>query len=265
MSKLPASFKRLVIVLVNPTHPGNVGSAARAMLTMGLSRLVLVNPVNVTSGRGREQAWAQAVHATPVLEQMRIVDTLDEAVDGCGWVVGTSARPRHLGDEPLTPWDMAQRALQVPWQKPTALVFGTERTGLTNDELARCHATVRIASNPDCSSLNLAQAVQVLCYELRKAALPEVPSVAAKKKHPWYAPPGAAEVERFYQHLERALLQTGFLDPNNPRVLLRRLRVLFGRANPDRNELNILRGILTSIEKPKRRKARNAKKTTKSA
>lgn len=254
MSTLSPALERVRIVLVRPRHPGNIGAAARAMLTMGLSDLVLVQPEARLEGASREQAWAQAAHAVPVLETMRVVDALPQATAGCGWVVGTSARPRHLGDEPLTPWDMAQQALAVPAETPTALLFGPERTGLTNDELNHCHAVVRIPSNPGYSSLNLAQAVQVLGWELRRAALPEVPKLSNKRDHAWYAPPRAEEVEQFYEHLQKVLLATGFLDPKNPRKLMRRLRVLFGRARPDRNELNILRGILTSVEKPKRRK-----------
>lgn len=254
MSIVTPALARIRIVLVRPRHPGNIGAAARAMLTMGLSDLVLVQPETRLSGPAREQAWAQAAHATTVLESMRVVDALESATEGCGWVVGASARPRHLGDEPLTPWDMAQQALAVPEQTPTALLFGPERTGLTNDELNLCHAVVRIPSNPGYSSLNLAQAVQVLGWELRRAALSEVPKLAAKRDHPWYAPPRAEEVEQFYEHLQKVLLATGFLDPKNPRMLMRRLRVLFGRARPDRNEINILRGILKTVEKPKRRK-----------
>lgn len=246
------------IVLVRPRHPSNIGAAARAMLTMGLSRLTLVSPETVFTGRAgeraKEQMYAQAAHATPVLDQLRIVATLDDATAGCGWVVGASARPRHLGDEPLTPWDMAQQALALPNDRPPALLFGPERTGLTNEELNACHAVVRIPADARYSSLNLAQAVQVLAYELRRAARPEVPQLAAKRDHPWYAPPRAEEIERFYEHLQRVLLATGFLDPRNPRMLMRRLRTFFNRARPDRNELNILRGILKTVEKPKKRK-----------
>lgn len=241
-------------MLVRPQHPGNVGAAARAMRTMGLSQLVLVQPSDMSSARAREQARAQATHADSLLEQMRISDGLEDAVAGCGWVVGASARPRHLGDEPLSPWGMAQQALALPPEQPLALLFGPERTGLTNEELDRCHAIVRIPADPRHSSLNLAQAVQVLTYELRRAALPDGAKVARKQKHPWYAPPQAEDVEHFYKHLEQVLLATGFLDPRNPRALMRRLRTFFNRARPDRNELNILRGILKTVEKPKKRK-----------
>lgn len=244
-----AALANIRIVLVNTQHPGNIGSSARAMLTMGLSELVLVHPDRYP----HPQARMTAAHALPVLEQARVVGSLDEAIAGCGWVVASSARPRHLGDEPLRPWDAAARAVATAANAKVAIVLGCERTGLTNEELDLCHAVTMIPANPGYTSLNLAQAVQILSYELRRAALPEVPAVSAKKGLSWYEPPGAEDMALFYAHLQRILLSTGFLDPANPRLLMRRLRQFFNRASPDRNELNILRGILTSIEKPKRR------------
>lgn len=241
---------RVRIVLVSTQHPGNIGATARAMLTMGLTDLVLVRPDRYP----HPQARATATHALPVLDHARVVGSLQEAISDCGWVVALSARQRHLGDEPLRPWQAAERAIAVASEAPVAFVFGCERTGLTNDEVDLCHATTLIPANPQFSSLNLSQAVQIVAYELRRAGFPEVPEAASKKKRPWYAPPPAEEMERFYSHLERILLSTGFLDPANPRMLMRRLRTFFNRAAPDRNELNILRGILTSFEKPKNRR-----------
>ncbi|HSW13883.1 MAG TPA: RNA methyltransferase [Solimonas sp.] len=238
------------VVLVSTQHPGNIGSTARAMLTMGLTELVLVNPERYP----HPQARATAAGAVEVLDRARIVDTLDEALVGCVWVVGLSARVRHLGDEPFTPWAAAERALAIAQNNPVALVFGCERTGLSNEELDRCHARTLIPANPGYTSLNLSQAVQIMAYELRKAALPEVPKVSSKEGHPWYQPPTADEMERYYEHLQRILLSTGFLDPANPRHLMRRLRQFYNRALPDKNELNILRGILTSFERPKGRR-----------
>ena len=249
-------LSRIRIVLMSTQHPGNIGSTARAMHNMGLAQLVLVQPRRFPDA----QATAMAAGAESILENACVVQTMEQAVGDCGWVVGASARPRHLGDEPLTPWVMAERAVALATHEPVALVFGCERTGLTNEEIERCHAVAMIPSNPDYSSLNLAQAVQVMSYELRKAALPDVPKVAAKHEHPWYAPPKAEDMERYYEHLERVLRATGFLDPNNPRVLMRRLRTIYNRAAPDRNELNILRGILTSVEEPKQRTKRAPKK-----
>lgn len=238
------------IVLVNTQHPGNIGSSARAMLTMGLDDLVLVHPDRFP----HPQARATAAHALPVIEKAQVVDTLAEALVGCSWVLASSARPRHLGDEPLTPWHAAERAVSLAATAKVALVFGCERTGLTNEELDLCHAVTMVPANPGYSSLNLSQAVQVFAYELRKAALPLQQPAAAKRDNPLYAPTSADEMERYYEHLQRILLSTGFLDPANPRLLMRRLRQFFNRAAPDRNELNILRGILTSIEKPKNRR-----------
>jgi len=247
----PNPLQNLRIVLVSTQHPGNVGSAARAMLTMGLTDLVLVNPERYP----HPQARATAAGALEVLERARVVATLDEALVGCGWVVGLSARVRHLGDEPFTPWATAERALAIAQQDSSvALVFGCERTGLSNEELDRCHARTLIPANPGYTSLNLSQAVQIMAYELRKAALPDVPKVSGKEGHPWYQPPSAEDMERYYEHLQRLLLSTGFLDPANPRHLMRRLRQFYNRALPDRNELNILRGILSSFEKPKGRR-----------
>lgn len=252
MSQLPdvEILSRIRIVLVSTQHPGNIGATARAMLTMGLRDLVLVSPDRYP----HPQARATAAHAADVLDRARVVASLDEAVADCGWVVALSARPRHLGDEPLRPWQAAARAVEIASEAPVAFVFGCERTGLTNDEVDRCHATTLIPANPEYSSLNLSQAVQVIAYELRRTALPDQPEVASKKQHPWFAPPTAGDMERFYEHLQRILLSTGFLDPANPRMLMRRLRTYFNRSAPDRNELNILRGILTSFEQPKRRR-----------
>jgi TrmH family RNA methyltransferase len=245
---------RIRIVLVSTQHPGNIGGAARAMLTMGLTDLVLVNPDRYP----HPQARATATHALEVLDRARVVSSLEEAVADCGWVVALSARQRHLGDEPLRPWQAAQRAVELAREATVALVFGCERTGLTNAEVDLCHATTLIPANPAYSSLNLSQAVQIMAYELRRAALPDQAEVSVKKQHPWmherYGPPTAEEMERFYEHLQRVLLSTGFLDPANPRMLMRRLRTYFNRSGPDRNELNILRGILTSVEQPKRRR-----------
>ncbi|HEY1075521.1 MAG TPA: RNA methyltransferase [Fontimonas sp.] len=242
---------RIRIVLVATQHPGNIGSAARAMLTMGLRDLVLVSPDRYP----HPQARATATHAGEVLDAARVVDTLEEAIADCGWVVALSARQRTLGDEPLRPAQSAARALGLAAGGATvAFVFGCERTGLTNQQIELCHATTLIPTNPKFSSLNLSQAVQIIAYELRRGAVPDDVEHATKKQHPWYAPPAAADMERYFEHLERILLSTGFIDPANPRKLMRRLRTFYNRAAPDRNELNILRGILTSFEKPKNRR-----------
>lgn len=238
------------VVLSHTQNPGNIGAAARAMMTMGLRDLALVEPERYP----HPQARAQASGALCVLDEARVVSNLEDALADCTWVVGTSARARHLGDEPLTPEAFAQKAMEVAKTGRVALVFGYEQTGLTNEELDRCNAVVAIPSNPGYSSLNLAQAVQVLCYALRREAIVEVPRPSIKTDNALFQPPTAAQTEQFYEHLERTLLMTGFLDPNNPRLLMRRLRTLFNRAQPDLNELNLLRGILSTVEKPKRRR-----------
>jgi len=241
------------IVMVATQHPGNIGSAARAMKTMGLTQLVLVAPQNPPDG----DSFALASGAADILDAARTVATLEDAISDCSRVIGTSARPRHLGDEPLLPPDAATELTgYASAGADTALVFGCERTGLTNEQLELCHRITMIPANPQYSSLNIAAAIQVFTWELRKAVLTAPPPVSSKHGHPWYVPATAEQMERLYEHLERTLIGTGFLDPNNPRLLMRRLRQLIGRASPDLNEVNILRGILTSVENPKLRTKR---------
>lgn len=235
----------LRIVLVRPSHPGNIGSAARALKNMGLAELVLLCPDQFPS----EQADALASGARDVLESAHVVNTLEQAVAGCQWVVGTTARRRGYNDRPLTPRAMAREAVAMHLGQRVALLFGRERTGLTNAEVDACHALVEIPANPDYSSLNLAQAVQVVSYELRQAAL-------ALQAQPvdGHEYPEAAVLENFYAYLEQLLLASGFLNPENPRHLMRRLRTLFGRARLDNKELSILRGIFATLEEPKHRR-----------
>ncbi len=246
-----AGLSRIRIVLVRTSHPGNIGAVARAMLNMGLTRLTLVAPRLFPD----EQATSRAVGAESVLESAVVVDTLAQAVSDCGRVFATSARPRHLGDEPLPPPEAAANLIESAHSAEVALVFGNERTGLSNDELELCHVHTMIPSSAQYSSLNLAAAVQIYAWELRKIVV-SPPRVSAKEGNPRFVVPTHQQGEDFYEHLERVLLETGFLDPNNPRLLMRRLRQLVSRANPDLNELNILRGILSSVEAPKRRDKR---------
>ncbi len=234
------------IVLVETSHPGNIGAAARAMKTMCLEELVLVNPAEFP----HPDAAARASGAADLLERARVTATLDEALAGCVLVAGTSARRRGIGPPELAPRECAARLAAGAVQQDVALVFGRERTGLTNEELGRCHILVNIPANPEYASLNLAAAVQVLGYELMlaRAATP----AAAEAGTPLAT---ADEMERFYEHLESAALETGFLDPANPKHLMRRLRRLFNRAQPDQNEINILRGLLAALQadRPRRR------------
>ncbi|MGB0955931.1 MAG: RNA methyltransferase [Panacagrimonas sp.] len=247
-----ALLERVRVVLVAPQHPGNIGAAARAMMNMGLSRLTLVRPKRFPS----REAFYRASSAKSVVENAQVVERLEDAVADCAWVLGSSARPRHLGDEPLHPEQAASGLLaSARTAASVALVFGCERTGLTNAELDQCQARTIIPANPGYPSLNVAAAVQIYCYALRMAAVAPTP-VAAKREHPWYAPASAKQLADLHAHLERVLRLTGFLDPENPRLLMRRLKQLVSRANPDLNEVNILRGILTSVERTKIRTKR---------
>jgi TrmH family RNA methyltransferase len=226
------------IVLVETSHPGNIGAAARAMKTMGLSRLALVAPKYHT----HPEATALASNAPDVLEQAQVYPTLQAAVADCTLVMATSARPRHHNWQVVTPRECAAEMQKLPSGETAALVFGREKFGLTNDELGLCHRLVQIPANPEYSVLNLAAAVQLLAYELRLALQSPAPS------EPLEPGIGNAEMEDLYRHLERVITRTGFLDPDNPRKLMRRLRCLFNRARPDANEYNILRGLLASVE-----------------
>lgn len=230
------------IVLVGTTHPGNIGAVARAMKNMGLMDLLLVNPRYFP----HDDATARASGAEDVLEAARVLDSLADAIGDCRYVAGASARPRTraIGWPTLTPRDCAARLHHESEQGVVAAVFGPEKSGLTNEDLDLCHTLVTIPAVPDFSSLNLAMAVQVLCYELRVAAPGgQVPGSA--REVPLAS---AAELERFYTHLEEVLAASGFLDAEHPRYLMRRLRRLFLRAEPDCNEINILRGILSSLD-----------------
>ncbi|WP_139705772.1 tRNA (cytosine(32)/uridine(32)-2'-O)-methyltransferase TrmJ [Aeromonas hydrophila] len=232
------------IVLVNTSHTGNMGSAARAMKTMGLSQMVLVDP----QAQPDDNAYALAAGASDLLANARIVSTLDEAIADCGLVIGTSARSRTLSWPMLDPREAGEKLVTEGMQHPVALVFGRERTGLTNDELQKCHYHVAIPANPEYSSLNLAMAVQTLCYEVRMHWLqPE--QVGESDMAVDY--PSAEQLEGFYQHLEQTLLKTGFIADDHPGQVMSKLRRLFNRARPEAVELNILRGILTSVQKPR--------------
>lgn len=228
------------IVLVGTTHPGNIGAVARAMKNMGLSELSLVRPRYFP----HDDATARASGAEVVLESAHVVDDLAEALADCRFVAGASARARTIDWPTLAPREFARRVVDEAASGAAAVVFGPEKSGLTNEDLDRCHALVSIPAEPDFSSLNLAMAVQVLCYELRLARTEGVPA-AAPREVPLAS---GEELERFYAHLEQVLTASGFLDPANPRFLMRRLRRLFARALPDQNEVNILRGILASLD-----------------
>lgn len=228
------------IILVGTTHPGNIGATARAMCTMGLDRLTLVAPREFPS----PEATARAAGADRVLEQARVCATLEEALAGCRFVIGASARLRAVPWPAVTPREAAPRLLAESAHGETAVMFGRESSGLNNEELARCHALLHIPTNPDYSSLNLAMAVQVVAYELRLATLGEAEPVQER-----IDPLASVEdLERFYEHLQRTLVDAGFLNPANPRHLMLRLRRLFNRAMPEEKEVRILRGVLSALE-----------------
>ncbi|TAK73663.1 MAG: tRNA (cytosine(32)/uridine(32)-2'-O)-methyltransferase TrmJ [Gammaproteobacteria bacterium] len=230
------------IVLVNTSHPGNIGSAARAMKTMGLTELYLVSPEQFPHDKANEMASG----ATDILDQAVIVETLDEAIADCGLVVGASARTRTIPWPLFTPREIAEKIKAEP-PHPVAILFGREQSGLTNEELQRCHWHVQIPANPAYSSLNVAAAVQVMAYELRVASLDQTTF-----SEEWdYRLATADEMEKFFVHLQEVLVELDFLKLNAPRKLMTRLRRLFFRARPDVMEMNILRGILGAIQNNK--------------
>lgn len=240
------SLNHVRVVLVETSHPGNIGACARAMKNMCLSELYLVNPKIFPSS----EATARASGADDVLARARVCASLEEAVQGCTDVFGASARLRTIPWPQLTPRECAARINAQPG--PAALVIGREHSGLTNAELERCNYLVHIPSNPEFSSLNIAAAVQVLAYEIFLAA---ARPVAQQEQQP---PAAAEELERLYAHMQQALIDIEFLDPLNPRQLMRRLRRLFNRAHLDKIELNILRGILTAAQQAGQKHAKNA-------
>lgn len=234
------------IVLVGTSHSGNIGSAARAMKVMGLSQMVLVAPECAVDA----QAIALAAGASDIALNAQIVSTLSEAVAECGLVVGSSARSRTLEWPMLDPRQCGEQFAIEGQTHPVAVVFGRERTGLTNEELQLCHYHVCIPANPEYSSLNLAMAVQTLCYEIRVAHLTHQQSEFSSPTVVDY--PRHQELDRFYQHLERVLLESEFISPSQPRQVMNKLRRLFSRARPEAQEINILRGVLTAVEKKMR-------------
>ncbi len=235
------SFENIHIVMVATSHPGNIGATARAMKTMGVSNLRLVRPRAFPSA----EVTARAAGADDILARARVVPELMEAVADCGLILATTARTRGLAWPELTPADGAARMLAAAASgTQVALVFGNERSGLSNEELECCQGAIRIPTDSDYSSLNLAAAVQIICYELRKQSsdglgvspAPEAPLTTG------------AQMEQLYQHLEQTLIDIGFYDPDKPMLLMRRLKRLFNRAQLDANEYNILRGILAATQ-----------------
>ena len=222
------------------SHPGNIGAAARAMKTMGFNSLYLINPKHFPDGH----ANAMSAGADDLLENAVVCNSLDEALHGTTVAVAVTARHRDLSHAVLTSRQAAPQILEYAGDCHVALVFGTEMSGLTNEEVNKCQMLATIPSNPDYSSLNLAAAVQILTYELRMA-LPETGLVEVKSRELAQF----EDVERFYGHLEQVMVETGFLDPKEPKRLMQRMRRLFVRAQLEKEEVNILRGILSATQK----------------
>ncbi|HZJ95595.1 MAG TPA: tRNA (cytosine(32)/uridine(32)-2'-O)-methyltransferase TrmJ [Thiopseudomonas sp.] len=249
-------LERIRVVLVNTSHPGNIGGAARAMKNMGLKSLFLVEPRKYP----HNDANARAAGADDILNGAQVVASLEEALQGCSVVLGTSARDRRIPWPLLDPREAAETCLNA-WradhQADIALVFGREYAGLTNTELQRCQYHIHIPADPEFSSLNLATAVQVLAYEVRMAWLKEteqpthMPEVEATGML-GSAPATHESLELFYEHLQQTLIEIDFLDPAKPRHLMARLRRIYGRSQLKKSEVNILRGILTETQKAAR-------------
>ncbi len=234
-------------VLVRTSHPGNIGAAARAIRTMGLRRLSLVAPHTFPHA----DAVALASGANDVLEEAPISPDLSTAIADCQLVLCATARRRDVPMEEIDAREAAARALAAAREgREVALVFGNERTGLENDEIKRCHAAVLIPSDPEFASLNLAQAVQVLAYEVRMAMLAGASPLPEQKSDP---PASSAELEAFFEHLERTLEAIDFHKGRSPRTIMLRLRRLYLRAQPDERELRVLHGILSDSERIARR------------
>lgn len=236
-------LENIRIVLVNTTHPGNIGSAARAMKTMGLMSLYLVAPEMFPHA----QATAQASGADDVLEKAVVVSSFEEAIVDCHLIFGTSTRTRKLAWDTEQPRQSAIHALATAATgQQVAIVFGQERTGLTNEQLARCHCQIEIPANPVYSSLNLAAAVQVISYELYLGSQNQQSEV---KHQPLLVEKATGqEMALFYEHLQQVLQTIDFLKPTSSAKLFLRLQRLFNRASPDQQEMNILRGILTAVQ-----------------
>ena len=241
---LPAAVaSRVRFVLVEPTHPGNIGAAARALKNMGFSELVLVSPLRFPD----EEARFRAASAVDLVDRARIVPTLADAVDDCGYVIGTSARSRRVPWPMITPRDAGPKVLSEARSADVAILFGREASGLTNEELARCQAHLFVPSDPAYPSLNISMALQLVAYEVRMAwLLGEATATEPPWDRPW-AESGA--VEGMIEHFAEALDAVGFTDQRDPAQVLLRLRRLFFRTRLDVVEVNILRGFFSALQR----------------
>lgn len=239
-----AIFSNIRVVLCQTSHPGNIGSAARAMKTMGLSQLYLVKPDQFPDAH----ATALSTGAADLLENATVTETLSEALAGCAYAIGMSARKRQISHELVNVREAAVRASKIAASQPIALVFGTEMSGLSNAELDCCQLLAMIPANPEYSSLNLAAAVQVMCYEIRMAVLEG--KLAVEDDTPELATNEA--LEGFYKHLEETLLHIGYLNPAYPKKLMERMRRIYARTALEKEEVNLLRGVLTLTQVPRK-------------
>ncbi|MCL1059078.1 MULTISPECIES: tRNA (cytosine(32)/uridine(32)-2'-O)-methyltransferase TrmJ [Shewanella] len=238
------------VVLVGTSHPGNIGSTARAMKTMGLSTLYLAEPRVTPDGH----SVALAAGASDILKHAITVGSVEEAIADCSLVIATSARSRTLDWPMLEPREAGEKLVASALTGPVAIVFGRENNGLSNEELQGCDYHVAIPANPEYTSLNLAQAVQIICYEARVAHLAQVQKEFESNKPDGFVEPEneypfSKERENFYEHMENTLLSTHFIVKQHPGQVMTKLRRLFSRARIERQEMNILRGILTSVDK----------------
>jgi len=237
-------LKNIRVVLCETAHPGNIGAAARALKTMGLGQLLLVAPRRFPD----PQAEWLAVGAIDVLARARVCANLDDALAGSAFTVACTARPREVAVPMVAVREAAARMVEVARVQPVALVFGSETYGLTTAEVKLCQLLATIPANPEFSSLNVAAAVQLFAYELRMAVLGAGLQGGKARTLATHE-----ELERLYEHLERAIVENGFLNPEHPKKLMPRLRRLFNRAQLEQEEVNILRGVIKALRQPKRR------------
>jgi TrmH family RNA methyltransferase len=237
----------ICFVLSHTTHPGNIGAAARAMKTMGLKHLRLVNPKQFPSA----EATQRASRADDILARAKVYSSIEEAIADQTLIVGTSARSRTLPWPMLEPRELAEKIASEPEQRPVAILFGTENSGLTNEELQLCHYHVCIPTNPEYSSLNVAQAIQLIAYEMRLAARKqgEIQEPKIECDDPGEVLAKAEQVEQLFDHLQQVMEHTGFYDPTKPRLIQMRLRRLFNKARLTDSEIRLFRGFLASIKK----------------
>ena len=229
------------VVMVETTHPGNIGAAARAMKAMGYKNLYLVKPKIYPNA----EATARAAGADDILTNAVVCNSLQEALQGCVTVIASSARPRAISSPVFTPREYASKLHEMVMLGPVALVFGRESSGLSNEELEHCNVILQIPTNPDFSSLNVASAIQILCYAFIQG-LQGLESEKTDREKVQLAT--ADEMNYFYDHLQQSMIDVNFLNPEQPRKLMRRLKSLFNRANFDENEVSILRGFLAAVQ-----------------